>query len=519
MNSSMNNRDLIPTLRLSLEMTNVLARIETNGIKVNKETLLDIERNYKEEFYTLEKRLTELAANAMGDTPINLNSADDRSKLFYSCEVKDKNRWAALFNLGHEMRGATRKPKQRTRMSRNEFNGTVMRETDVIYKTVANHCNNCNGRGRYSPIKKDGTQGKAVRVCRSCGGVGIIYKPTSQVAGFKMIPRDVFDVAAAGFKTDKSTLETVMISLEGDAREFAESYVRYSKLRTYLNSFVDGMKNNMDGNSIVHTEFMQCITATGRLSSRNPNFQNMPRGSTFEIRRAVESRFPGGSILEGDYAQLEFRVAGFLAQDEGIRLDVESGTDVHNYTASIIGCTRQEAKAHTFKPLYGGVSGTEAQQRYYRAFKEKYRGVTKWHEQLQKDAVTTKHIRLPSGRQYAFPSARWTKYGTATQRTNICNYPVQGFATADLLPMALVKLDSELRGKGMRSVICNTVHDSIVIDVFPGEEKKCIEVMSEAMLSIPQETKRRYGVAYDMPVGIELKMGKNWLDLQEVFTV
>jgi DNA polymerase I-like protein with 3'-5' exonuclease and polymerase domains len=245
----------------------------------------------------------------------------------------------------------------------------------------------------------------------------------------------------------------------------------------------------------------------------------MPRGSTFIIRRAVESRFEGGSILEGDYAQLEFRVAGFLANDAGIKADVDAGTDVHSYTASVIGCSRQDAKAHTFKPLYGGVSGTEDQKRYYTAFKEKYNDVTKWHEFLQKHAVTKKYIQLPSGRQYAFPHAKWTDWGTATDRTAICNYPVQGFATADLLPMSLVLLDKRIREQQLRSVICNTVHDSIVMDVYPSEEKKCIDIMAECMLAIPLESKNRYGITYDMPVGIELKMGKNWLDLEEVLTV
>jgi len=245
----------------------------------------------------------------------------------------------------------------------------------------------------------------------------------------------------------------------------------------------------------------------------------MPRGSTFAIRKAIESRFEGGSILEGDYAQLEFRVAGYLANDDNIKLDVEAGTDVHSYTASIIGCTRQEAKAHTFKPLYGGVSGTDSQQRYYRAFKEKYKGVTEWHKQLQRDAVTRKEVTLPSGRVYAFPDSKWTDWGTATNRTAICNYPVQGFATADLLPIALVKLYHDMKKRDMKSVICNTVHDSIVIDVYPCEEEECIDVMAEAMLSLPQETLRRFGRQYDMPIGIELKMGTNWLDLQPVLEV
>lgn len=509
--------NLIPTLRLSLEMTNVLAHIEQNGIKINSTTLAEIREEYEQELFQLERRLNELAANAMGDTPVNLDSPDDRSMLMYSCKVVDKKRWAVLFNLGHEMRGATRKPKMRKRMSRAEFKGYVLRETDVVYKTVGSQCKDCGGKGRYNPLRKDGSVGKAVRICKTCDGKGVVYTDTGEVAGFKMVPRDAFDVAAGGFKTDKETLEDMSLSLRGDAREFAQSYIRYSALRTYLRSFVEGMENNMDGNGFIHTEFMQCVTATGRLSSRNPNFQNMPRGSTFAIRRAVESRFEGGSILEGDYSQLEFRVAGFLANDEMVLADVEAGTDVHSYTASVIGCTRQEAKAHTFKPLYGGVSGTEDQQRYYRAFKDKYRGVTEWHKVLQKDAVTKKEITLPSGRQYAFPDAKWTEWGTATNRTAICNYPVQGFATADLLPMALVKLHQDMAG--MQSVICNTVHDSIVIDVYPGEEEQCIEVMSKAMLCLPQETKRRYNKEYTMPVGIELKMGKNWLDLEAVFEV
>ena len=276
------------------------------------------------------------------------------------------------------------------------------------------------------------------------------------------------------------------------------------------------MKNNVDDKGLIHPEFMQCVTATGRLSSRNPNFQNMPRGNTFEIRKVVESRFQGGKIIEGDYSQLEFRVAGFLARDSQVYIDVGQGTDVHSYTASVIGCSRQEAKAHTFKPLYGGTTGTEDQQRYYRAFKDKYEGVTNWHGYLQREAVEKRVITLPSGRQYAFPDARWTKYGTATYRTNICNYPVQGFATADLLPIALVELDGFFAENNLQSVICNTVHDSIVIDAHPSEIDICIKLMQEAMLCLPHETNRRYNVTYDMPVGIEIKMGDNWLDLQEV---
>jgi DNA polymerase I-like protein with 3'-5' exonuclease and polymerase domains len=507
---------LIPTLKLSLDMTAVLARIEYNGIKINQDTLATIRTQYENEMNQLELRLTELAQEAMGDTPINLSSPDDRSMLLYSRRVRDKGLWSTVFNLGHEVRGSTRKPKRRTRMSNKDFTANVRGLTDVVYKTIGKHCHNCGGKGRYSPLKKDGSLGKAVRICRPCNGKGVIYESTGQVAGFKLVPRNVVDVASAGFKTDKETLNERAMDMQGSAREFAESYVRYNALRTYLSTFVDGMENNVDSEGFIHPEFMQCVTATGRLSSRKPNFQNMPRGSTFEIRKVIESRFEDGWIIEGDYSQLEFRVAGFLAKDDQAYEDVGMKVDVHSYTANIIGCTRQEAKAHTFKPLYGGVTGTDDQQRYYRAFKQKYAGVTEWHDSLQREAVSKRQITLPSGRQYAFPDARWTEWGTATNRTAICNYPVQGFATADLLPSALVRLDYEMRKHNLKSLICNTVHDSIVIDAHPDEKDICIELMKISMLSIPEEVSKRYGINYDMPVDIEIKIGKNWLDTTEV---
>ena len=96
---------------------------------------------------------------------------------------------------------------------------------------------------------------------------------------------------------------------------------------------------------------------TGRLSSSKPNFQNMPRGDKFPIKKAIQSRFENGEIIEVDFAQLEFRVAAFLSQDKQAMSDIQNGVDVHQITADIIGCDRQNAKAHTFKPLYGGMMG------------------------------------------------------------------------------------------------------------------------------------------------------------------
>jgi hypothetical protein len=181
-------KGLVPTLKLSLEMTDVLARTEQVGLKINLDTLDEIEKMYTEELETLEVRLNELAREAMGDTPISLTSPDDRSMLLYSRKVKDKRDWSRTFNLGMEQRGATMKPKQRTRFSQREFNQTVRRMTDIVYKTRAETCTGCNGHGRTRVTKKDGTLGKAVRVCKRCDGKGVIFTyRVREVAGFKMV--------------------------------------------------------------------------------------------------------------------------------------------------------------------------------------------------------------------------------------------------------------------------------------------------------------------------------------------
>ena len=219
-------------------MTNVLSRIEQNGIKINLDTLAAIRQEYETELSELDIKLTKMAQDAMGDTPINLASPDDRSILLYSRKVKDKSIWSIVFNLGHEIRGATSRPKFKTRMKHDEFKRNIRSMTDVVYKTVGSHCESCNGQGRNSFILKSGKKSKAMRVCKSCKGNGIIYTKTTEVAGFKLVPRSPVDIASAGFKTDKVTLSNRLDALEGDAHEFIKAYTRYNALKTYINTFV-----------------------------------------------------------------------------------------------------------------------------------------------------------------------------------------------------------------------------------------------------------------------------------------
>jgi len=506
-------------VKLSMEMLDVLIDIERAGIKISNEKLAKIKADYQAEYDQLYSDLMDIAEGAMGDTPINLDSPDDRSKLLYSREVVDKAAWKEAFNIGTEQRGHTKKQKRKTKMSPTMFKETVKQLAPVFRKTRGERCENCGGTGRTRNRLKSGELSKNVVKCKPCTGTGVIYVKLNEPAGLRVIPRGPEDTAAAGFRTDKETLSDIRLELEGKAREFVDKYTRYSMIRTYLNTFVDSLEKYQDDRGFIHPNFNQCVTATGRLSSSRPNFQNMPRGATFPAREAIVSRYEGGYILEGDYSQLEFRVAGYLSQDPVIYEEVKSGFDVHSYTADIMGVSRQDAKAHTFKPLYGGVLGTNREMAYYSAFRNKYQGVTEWHDKLQEQAVTHKQVVLPSGREYAFPYAKYTRYGTTVGSTSIKNYPVQGFATADLLPLALIRLHKSL--KAMRdpvpmSKIINTVHDSIIMDVHPDEKDWMVELLKRSMLCIPEECSREFGIDFDMPIEIELKMGTDWLNLEEL---
>jgi DNA polymerase-1 len=249
--------------------------------------------------------------------------------------------------------------------------------------------------------------------------------------------------------------------------------------------------------------------------------QNMPRGGTFPVKKVFVSRFKGGKVLEADMAQLEFRTAAFLSQDGVAIEEVSTGFDVHSYTAKVISdagqpTSRQDAKAHTFAPLYGatGYGRTPAEAAYYEHFTEKYKGVGSWHTQLAKEAVNTLKITTPSGREFAFPNVYRKASGRVSHFTQIKNYPVQSFATADIVPIALLHIDKLL--DTMQSCVVNTVHDSIVIDVHPDEERKVLDIIKQTNNDLPNLITLRWGIQFNVPLLLESKIGDNWLDTKDV---
>ena len=128
--------------------------------------------------------------------------------------------------------------------------------------------------------------------------------------------------------------------------------------------------------------------------------------------------------------------------------------------------------------------------------------------------MNTQKITTPSGREFAFPDVVRKSTGRVSHFTQIKNYPVQSFATADIVPLALLYIDDLLQG--MQSCIVNSVHDSIVIDVHPDEEAQVIEVINATNNALTGLITTRWGIEFNVPLLLEAKMGPNWLDVKDV---
>lgn len=514
-------QSLAKTIDMMNEFCRVLVDMERAGVKIDEEALLKVEADYVDEAEHLKFWLNAKVKEVMGDTPVNLDSPAQLSEVIYSRSLKagKEEQWCRVFNIGRDDRG---KPLRRPRMGTGEYVANVKEMTDVVLKTVAKACAGCEGRGWIQKIRKDGTPFKNTTKCKPCSGSGVIYVELNQPAGFRFKPKNIAWTTVSGFSTSQTFLDELASEATGDAKDFVEKLQRLSSISSYLSNFVGGIKTFKQYDNILHPNFNQCITATGRLSCTKPNLQNQPREQTFPIRKVFISRFQGGKITETDFRQLEFRAAIHLARCEKGKEDILNDIDVHNQTARIITeagqpIGRQEAKSRTFKPLYGGTTGTEAERKYYQAFlKEIYTGVYAWHKELQETAIAKHIITLPTGRQYIFPDVQRAWHGGATRATQICNYPVQGFATADIVPIAIIALRKVFKSKGLRSIIILSVHDSVMVDTHPEEEAIVIELMNNIGRYAEEELSQRYGITTFVPLDTETKIGYNGMELKKV---
>ena len=505
-----NNNGIYNTVLLTNKVALTLANIYRHGFSVDMDSLQEVKQQFVQEKNEVSKKLSRYVKELMGDTPINLNSPEQMSWVVYSRKPIQKELWANSFT---------------PYMSKTDFNKTVKEKSSILFKTKAIKCNSCNGKGHIRKTKKNGLPYANQSKCHDCSTLGYKFLNTDKVAGLKFNAPSAKWVSANGFKVNKVNLSLLQNIAKNrnmtEAVEFLSNLQRLSALDTYLSSFVEGIETHTKAVGKLHVRLLQHRTATGRFSGADPNMQNMPRGGTFPVKKVFVSRWVDGKILEADFAQLEFRTAAYLSQDEVAMKEIENGFDVHSYTAKVITeggqkISRQEAKAHTFAPLYGatGVGRTKAEATYYEQFTEKYRGIGLWHTRLAKEAVTTGKIKTPSGREFSFPNVRRLGNGKVSYFTQIKNFPVQSFATADIVPVILMEIDDRLND--FKSCIVNTVHDSIVIDVHPNEIQQVIDVINSVNDNMTDIINKQFNIKINVPLLLEAKIGNNWLDTKDI---
>ena len=315
-------------------------------------------------------------------------------------------------------------------------------------------------------------------------------------------------------KTDKGTI----LSLKAETPEqqtFKRLAVDLAKLKVPLQNLVK-MKAiceaNPDDPRMFFT-FNQCNTDTDRLSStsRKGGLQGQNIDRTF--KKLFRSRDGSSRVCESDGIQLEFRVACHLGRDPAGLADILSGLDVHQVSADYHGSSRQDGKARTFRPLFGGKSGTPRERKYIAYFQQRYNSVYRMQTKWTMDAARDKFIVTESGSRFYFPDAEIKHGGYVQGTTKIFNYPIQQLATGDIIPLVLVLVWHSIAVLGDDCHILNTVHDSIVSEV----AEKCLldykAIIKWAFTDGVKEMLRKlYGIEFTMPLGVGIKASSHWSD-------
>ncbi len=345
----------------------------------------------------------------------------------------------------------------------------------------------------------------------------------------KEILFDKLKISTAGIgktKTGISTAAGELEKLQGQHKiiDLIIEFRELSKLKsTYLDA-LPKLESKIDGR--IHTSFNQTITATGRLSSSEPNLQNIPIRSELGglIRRAFIAE-SGFKIIKADYSQIELRIIASLANDKKMLDIFNSGGDIHTMTAAIIYGIKPEevtkeirrtAKEINFGVLYGmgawglasrtGLSNNEAQQfifKYFDTFKE----VKKWLDETIEIARDKGYVETLYGRRRFLPeiNSNISQVRNSAERMAV-NMPIQGTA-ADLIKLAMIKIHKELPKISPKSKMILQVHDELVFEVPNKEIKKVAKFINQAMCSV---------MKLRAPIEVEISFGDNWGETKEI---
>ena len=324
-------------------------------------------------------------------------------------------------------------------------------------------------------------------------------------------------------KTGYSTNERVLRSLS-QLHELPALVLEYRHFSTLKSTFVDNLPQLINPKTgRIHTDFNQAATATGRLSSSNPNLQNIPVRSEEgrQIRRAFIPSQEGWLLLVADYSQVELRILAHITGDERLVEAFQKGLDIHSATASLIFDVpidqvtpdmRRKAKTINFGIIYGMGANRLSQElrisygeakRFIESYFKTYPGIQAYLEQTVKDALENGYVTTLLGRRRYIPEIRSAKQVTAEYGKRLAiNTPIQGTA-ADIIKLAMIKIHDYLKSTGKRAKMILQVHDELVFDLPEDEVDEVRDKVREIMEGV---------LPMRVPLKVDINVGENWLE-------
>lgn len=327
-------------------------------------------------------------------------------------------------------------------------------------------------------------------------------------------------------KTGYSTSAEVLDALKED-HGIVQDILDYRQIAKLKSTYVDGLLNLSDALGKVHTTFNQTLTATGRLSSSEPNLQNIPV-RTEEGRRIRQAFVPSGSgqvLISADYSQIELRVLAHMSMDDRLIQSFIEKEDIHRRTASevfhtpidkVTSAERRAAKAVNFGIIYGqtdyglarelGIGRKEAQDYIDRYF-ERYPGVRAWLDRSIEEAREAGYVKTLFGRRRHIRDIHSKNFNLRSfaERTAV-NTPIQGSA-ADIIKLAMIECDQRLNDEGFTARMILQVHDELIFEAPPEETGYLIQQVRNAMENI---------VKLNVPLKVDVKVGFNWQEMEDI---
>jgi DNA polymerase-1 len=336
------------------------------------------------------------------------------------------------------------------------------------------------------------------------------------------------------------------LSSSGDL--FAAQLLIMRDAKKIKETYYEGLNDLRFPKDLIYPNLNHCATKTGRLSATNPNLQNQTDSGN--VKRAYKSRFTHGKILELDYSQLEMIALAYLANDKQLIEDINNGRDMHRelykgmYGRYPTDAERKPFKRFSFLLVYGGgVTTLMAQsgcdrataKKFINTFYDRYKGVKQYHESIVKqanDECIISYDESKSGPQYTYfhssPTGRhyiFNKYASDYKAgeltfspTELKNWPIQGFATGDVVPMMVGILLRELESAGISrdALLVMTVHDSVVLDTTQEVCYKAACIAKKTLENAPMYLKQYFDIDFPCQLKVGVEAGKNWQDKTEL---